>query len=405
MLITDPRKYVAWWLDKKKIVIDARGGLVSPDKREATDIFDTLVLDYLEQIAAYNRTAEKRVQPVSEISLKRALDEFISLERLHRREAIYSELKFNGAEDLTQLERYVKAVTGKIEAKVVGVLAHFIWQIKRRLNDKENLFHIMPIIYGPQGGGKSWAMRKLAEPLDGLTLELQVPEIADNRFYYALNRNFLVLFDEMSGAKKTDVDVLKKQISASHIDVRKLGTNMVSKIKQNASFIGTTNRPVNELIFDPTGARRFYEIKALAKLDWEEIESIDYKALFRGIDETRERGYLEAVLAEVTEDQKDLIGIDELVAFMDAHQLVEGTKEISAVIVYDAYRTWAENNGIKNIINSVWFGRKLKNKGISYIIKKYKGRATRFYLISEESSLHKMGLDPLASDLDLKKWN
>lgn len=404
-MISDPRKYIAWWLDKKKITVDSRGALRSPDKRDLHDLFDTMVLDYYEQIASFNKLADKKVSGASEAILKKAFDEFLSFERLRRKEQVMEQLKYAGADDLSQLERYVKALTGKTEAKVIGVMAHFIWQIKRKLNDKEAIFHIMPILYGPQEAGKSVAMQKLVAPLEGLTLELQVPEIGDNRFYFSLNHNFVVLFDEMSGASKTDVDVLKRQITASHIDVRKLGTNIVSKIRQNASFIGTTNRPVNELIYDPTGARRFYEIKTLPKIDWDEIGSINYIQLYKGIDENRERGYIEAVLADVKEDQKDLIGIDELAAFIEAHQLTEGTKEISSIAIYAAYRAWAEVNGLRNIINSVWFGRKLKNKGIAYTIKKYKGKTTRFYLVNEESSLHKMAADPLASELDLKKWN
>lgn len=400
---SDPRKYVAWWLSAKKIIVDERGGLTSPDKREYQEIFDTLMLDYNEQISQFNYIADKKIKGANDTNMKRALDEIISLEMVKRRAEIFEKLRFNGTENLVPLEQFVKAVTGKTEAKIVGVLAHFLWQIKRRLIDKEIVYHIMPILYGGQGAGKSKALQHLFKQLTNLTLDLGLTEVTDPRFYFSLNRNFVAVLDEMAGAKKADVDILKKQISATYNDVRKLGGNIVTKIKQNASFIGTTNRPVNEIIFDTTGARRFYEIRTLEKLDWAAVNSIDYVSLYRGIDENRENGYIEAVMDEVIKDQEDLIGVDELTAFMEAHKCLDGTKEISTQLVYEAYKTWAEANGIKNLINSVWFGRKLSNRGIRNVTKSVRGKTLRFYLIDETSELHKKAFDPLSTEV--KGWN
>lgn len=404
-MISDPRKFVAKWLELKKISVDERGGLSAADKREYQEIFDTLVLDYYEQIEAFNRATERRIKGSPETHLRKALDEIVSLELVKRRAEIFEKIKFSGTENLTILNQFVNATIGKNNPTVVGVMAHFLWQIKRKLMDKEILYHIMPILYGGQGAGKSKALQHLFRPLTNLTLDLSVTEVTDPRFYFSLNRNFVCILDEMAGAKKTDVDNLKKQISATYNDVRRLGGNIVTKIKQNASFIGSTNRPVNEIIFDTTGARRFYEIKTLDRLDWEAINSIDYMSLYRGIDENRERGYLEEVMDQVVEDQKELIGIDELTAFMQAHRVLPGTKEISANTVYDAYKTWAENNGIKNPINSVWFGRKLKNRGIANITKSLHGKTTRVYMIDEDSVLHSKSHDILGVNVEGRKWN
>lgn len=403
-MITDPRKFVAKWLELKKVAVDERGGLSSLDKREYQDIFDTLVLDYYEQIEAFNRAAERRIKGSPETHLKKALDEVISLEMVKRRAEIFENIKFS-APNLGPLETFVSAVTGKSEKKVVNVLAHFIWQIKRKLIDKEIVFHIMPILFGAQGGGKSKSLQHLFNPIKNLTLDLGLTEVTDSRFYFSLSRNFVVILDELAGIKKADVDILKKQISATYNDSRRLGGNTVTKIKQNASFIGTTNRNVNELLFDVSGARRFYEIKTLDRLDWDIINSIDYIALFRGIDENLERGYLEEVMNEVVEDQKDLIGLDELTVFMQSVNLTTGDREIAATIVYDAYKTWAENSGIKNPINSVWFGRKLSNRGIRNSTKNLRGKTTRFYFIGEDSVLNSKSSDILASTMEGRKWN
>ncbi len=397
MIITDPRKFVNWWLSINKIEVDERGSLNNSKKRSYFELLDSMILDYFQQIDDYNKEADKKLRGAPETNLKKALDEIISFEMVERREEIAARLKFSGAEDLSRIENFVFAVTGKKEQKVIGVLAHFIWQIKRRLADKDVVYHIMPILFGAQGGGKSLALQKLFKPLTHLTLELTLTEVTDARFYFALNQNYVAVLDEMAGARKTEVENLKKQITASYNDVRKLNTNIVTKIRQNASFIGTSNRPVNELIFDSTGSRRFYEIKALDLLDWEAINSIDYTELFRGVNETLERGYLETVLNEVKEDQKDLVGIDELDSFMEQHQITPGDKEIVFTSIYDAYKSWAELNGIKTIKNSMWLGRRLKNRGLESKTKKVRGKPSKVYFINAESELHKKTFDPLGA--------
>lgn len=401
-MITDPRKYVAKWLELKKIVIDERGSLNSFDNREFCEIFDTLVLDYCQQIDDFNRKADRRVKGAPETNLKKALEEIISVEMAKRRDIIMENLKFSGTEDLSGVRKLVLAITGEENHTIVGVVSHLIWQIKRKLNGKDIVFHIMPILFGPQGGGKSLALQRLFKPLSNLTLELSLTEVTDARFYFALNRTFVVILDELAGVKKADVDALKKQISTTHNDARKLGSNLVTKIKQNASFIGTSNRPVNELIFDSTGARRFYEIKTLERLDWNTINTLDYISLYRGINENKEEGYIVDVLNDVMKDQENLIGIDEINVFLEQYKVAPGEKELPLPVLYAQYKIWAEENNMK-IPNSAWFGRKLGNRNFRSKKKNIQGKTILFYLVGDDCDLLKKSYDPLASGLS--KWN
>lgn len=402
-MVSDPRKYVMLWLRNKGITINERGILTSPDDRDHFELFDSLYLDYCEQIAAFNAAADKKIQGAKETNLRKALDEYISIELVRRRQQVFNAIKFNGTSSLSLLEEFVEAVTGTRNVTTINVMAHFLWTIKRRFIDKEVVYHIMPIIYGKQNGGKSKSLQRLFKPLANLTLELKLTEITDPRYAFSLSRNYVVILDEMAGFRKADVETLKRQITASYNDVRKLNTNTVIKIKQNASFIGTSNAPVNELIFDVTGARRFYEIRALDKIDWDKINSLDYIALFQGIDENLERGYIEGVFEEVKKEQENLVGLDELNIFMEHHKITSGTKEVAATHMYQAYAIWADTNGIKTPLNSIWFGRKLSNKGLNAEIRKLRGKATRVYLVADDCSLLKESYDPLASDYN--KWN
>lgn len=398
-MISDPRKFVRLWLEKRSITIDERGTLLASDNRDNSELFDTMFLDYSEQITTFNYEADKKIKAVPETHLKKALTELISLHVMEERKKLFSLLQFCGAESLSLLEKFVLALTGKVDSTVVGVLAHFLWTIKRRLSGKEVVFQIMPIILGKQNAGKSYSIEKLLTPIKNLTLEMNLSDVIYPRIFISLSKNFAIIINEMAGANKTDVDKLKNLITTKNNDVRKLHTNDVIKAKQNTSLIGTTNKPVAEIIYDPTGARRFYEIKSLDKTDWAPIEEIDYYTLWQGINENRERGYYEEHQEGIRENQAGLTGLEELQVFLDFYKIKPGTKEISAQILYDQYRSWCESQGVKNPFNSIWFGRRLRGKGfMAPHQKSFRGKNTSFYFIGEESELHqKSGYDPLAA--------
>lgn len=397
-MISDPRKFVRTWLTKQGITIDERGSLQSQDNRDATDIFDTMFLDYCEHIAYFNHDTGKRIKAVPEAHLQKALNELISLYITEERKKLTAKIKFSGAESLFQLEKFVLATTGHTNSTVVGVMAHFIWGIKRRLLGVDVVFHIMPILLGKQGAGKSYSVERLLAPIRNLTLEINLSDVVDPRFHLAFSKNFAIIINEMAGANKTDVEKLKNLITAKNNDVRKLHTNTVTKVKQNASLIGTTNKPVAEIIYDPSGARRFYEIRTLDLMDWKSVTSIDYIQLWQGINETRERGYYEEHSSQITKDQESLVGLEELQVFLDLYKVKPGTRELAAGILYDTYKTWCESNGVKNPFNSVWFGRRLAGKGFKKPHQKsVRGKNTSFYLVGEECTelFGKAMYDPL----------
>lgn len=397
-MISNPRKFVRTWLTKKEVTIDSRGGLQSSDNRDNTEIFDSMWLDYKEQIEHFNYTADKKVRGASETDFQKALNELISLHITEERKKLFDAIKFDGKESLFFLEAFTIALIGEANPTVTAVLAHYLWTIKRRLAGKETFYQMMPILFGKQNGGKSIAVKKLLSPLQNLVQSLSLPAVVDPRVQMTFNRTFAVIIDEMAGAHKTDVDALKNLITASDIDIRKLHTNTTIKVKQNVNLIGTTNRPVGEIIYDTSGARRFYEIHTLDIINWAAINSIDYNELWRGINEERARGYYEDFQKEITEAQEALIGIEELQVFLDLHQIKPGTKEIAANLLYETYKTWCEANGVKNPFNSVWFGRRLLGKGFKKPHqKRVRGKNTLLYLINEESDMHeKSSYDPLA---------
>ncbi|MCX6125408.1 MAG: hypothetical protein NTV34_11780 [Proteobacteria bacterium] len=120
-----------------------------------------------------------------------------------------------------------------------------------------------------------------------------------------LSRNFVVVFDELQGSEDVDINNMKQIITASTLEWRVMRSEQVGSAPQNATFIGCTNEPVKTRIVDPTSARRFWELRCLGQIDWNVINSIDYMALWRSVDETGPSPVIELVGA-IREQQNHL---------------------------------------------------------------------------------------------------
>jgi Virulence-associated protein E len=386
-MISDPRKFVRKWLISKSIAIDERGSLQSPDNFTNDEIFGKMFLDYKEAIAYFNLKADKKIPSVDVSLFKMAFEEYISEYVAAERKKVFERVKFVGVENLVPLKLFVSTLTGAESPQIVAIFAHFLWAVKRRMTNKDTFDQIMPIIFGKQKAGKSLAIKHLVAPLGELQQKLTLPQVVDSRYQMSFGRTYAVVIDEMAGANKTDIDALKNLITANDMDIRKLHGNNVYKIRQNVNLIGTTNRPVVELIYDPTGARRFYQVNSLDKVDINIIMTgIDYMALWQGIDETKAQGYLVNEIQQIEKDQESLIVKEDIQVFLDTHKIKPGNKQIPFSVIYENYRLWCDSNGSK-ISSSPHFGRKLRGKGFKEPIQRsIKGKNTQIYFISEEAT-------------------
>lgn len=167
----------------------------------------------------------------------------------------------------------------RLEYYVVA-FRQLIWQIKRKLRGRPTKYEIMPIFYSGQETGKSTTIRQFGTALGELFMgDASFALLTDNFRIRQLARVYLVFFDEMEKAERTDVNNIKRIITSPEAQGRGMRSESERKVYKNASFIGATNTPVNEQIIDTTGMRRFVEIRctdvkytpavgeALAKVD------------------------------------------------------------------------------------------------------------------------------------------
>jgi len=181
---------------------------------------------------------------------------------------------------------------------VVAVMKAQIWQIKRKLADDPAYpvhDHVMGILAGPQGAGKSALSMRLFEPISDLVAPTNFTEITDERNFDLWNYPVLFL-DEMEAADRSDVEAIKNAITRSIKSGRPLYTNTTATIRVRSTFWGCTNGTLGDKIVDTTGLRRFAPITVkhapnaanmaagLPVVDWAVINSMNYLALWQSVD-------------------------------------------------------------------------------------------------------------------------
>lgn len=379
--VLNPRQFVSGWF--------AKNNKTARDATRNPGMFSSLCLDYQQFYAIFrSRNPDVKTKPLPESMLLHAYNEFLyaSLEQTTLQAMVPFECK---VENLDLLQKWMTAVTGDSSPKHLAVMAHWVWMVKRRGFGLSVKHQVMPIIFGPQGGGKTVALEHLIRPLEEYRLAIAMHQLADSRVYEGFANHFVVVFDELQGIERTDMNALKKQITTNYNSYRKLHTHSVLSIPMRCSFIGATNKPVAESFNDSTGMRRFWEIVALPKLDWETISSLDYEELWRGINEKNENGYLTGEMLEaVAAEQQALVNKDDLEEFIEQSALATNESEpaeISAEALYEAYVHWTGRNGITNRLNSIWFGRKMSRRLKNHTKKNKFGIAKRTYFVNSLS--------------------
>lgn len=210
------------------------------------------------------------------------------------------------------VKAWVRAATGKDSHLDVAVMKHFIWQIRRKLHGLEVYHHVMPILYGKSGGGKSRAVSILLKSVDEVCLNMDLSIFSDQFRTRLFTKAFVMFFDEMAKSERADIDKLKNIITAECVDFRGMHTENLESAPQNCTFIGCSNDLVYDKIYDPTSARRYWQIDCTDKLDWKSINSIDYLALWKSVDEKQDSPIL-PYLNEIKEIQEKVIRSKDLI--------------------------------------------------------------------------------------------
>lgn len=176
------------------------------------------------------------------------------------------------------------------EEITIAVLKKFIWQVKRKMLGVAVTHHLMPVFYGSQGCGKTIFVSKMLEVLGSLWEITDFSRLTDNR-EATLFDNYALFLDEMHKADRAEMDGVKGVITKAQHSYRPMGTNSTAKAPMNSTFIGCSNRLLQQLINDPTGNRRFFQIdfnSQSAEPEWAFVNSLDFAAMWGSVDHLAE---------------------------------------------------------------------------------------------------------------------
>jgi hypothetical protein len=318
-------------------------GLVVP----VTEVFAKLALDG--DKAGHGFRTEK---------LRYALELWIADQRKLVIARLQREVAYQKGTPDREVRRWVRAVTGKEDPVDVAVVKHFIWQVKRKLHGLKVEHHLMAVIKGPQGGGKSSAIAALLAMLGELVDVLSdLSALGDERQAFRQALYFVTFCDEMAKAERVCVDSLKNRITSDVLKWRVLGLNTRAAGTNATTFIGALNGDIRDIIQDVTGMRRFYQIEAVERLDWDSINAINYAELWRSVDHLAEAP-IKPVMEQLRVRQEAIRGKDMIEEWLD-ERCVSGAGWTSSHVLFDAYCAEGAKQR-RQLVGIARFGRRMK---------------------------------------------
>jgi hypothetical protein len=304
---------------------------------------------------------------------QRIIEEIILEEKLTQIKTIIKKMAYREGQPVGQdtkfplLYAFTTALTGQPASDIdVHALAHFIWQIKRKILGLTVEHHLMPIVWGKGGAGKSRALELLISPIKGYVIKgLSFDKLGDDRYFKQLADHLLVFFDEMPKVEKASVESIKQIISESTLTGRVLYSNGHKSYPQNCTFLGTSNLSPAQLIHDPTGMRRFHYIKCADKVDRDVVNNINYCELWGEVNEYRDYAYTTEVMDKLTEVQEELRIKDSVEMFISEGFIIDnGSNEVRfrAREAYEVYKDYCKEAGISHSLAKQSFNRLLSER-------------------------------------------
>ncbi|MCD1591824.1 virulence-associated E family protein [Qipengyuania citrea] len=209
-----------------------------------------------------------------------------------------------GAAMWADLERACFDVSDSCQGFAVAVLKKFMWQVKRKARGMDVTNHLMPVLTGSQGKGKSTFVEHLIAPLGDLTRKVDFGLLSDGKTKDIWSASILFI-DEMGFFSKADVDQVKNLITSNELSIRTMRTNRSDVVRNCATLIGCTNKSLGELVRDDTGVRRFAELRYSNDPDWAFMQTVDWIMLWQSVDEEGPDPVIEANMMTALKSQQE----------------------------------------------------------------------------------------------------
>lgn len=119
----------------------------------------------------------------------------------------------------------------------------------------------MPVFYHHrQGVGKTRLMSALVKPLAHLVRPVTLDQLTDPNMCFEWGRLLVACVDELAGHNRHEISAFKSWMYAKEVFGRRLYTHNTQTITKITQPIATSNTPSSQLLYDPTGNRRHFDI-------------------------------------------------------------------------------------------------------------------------------------------------
>lgn len=326
--------------------------------------------EILQELKYYNRILRLNY---AERDIDNALTRWIDRNKNEIRALCISGLAYKGPIEQAQAEpewhRLVGAITNTNQLETIVVLKHFIWQVKRKMQDLPVQDHMMPVLFGAQGSGKSTLIKDyLCKPIEDFTASTDFSAITDDR-NHDIFKNWVLIFDEMGRSTVNHIEDIKRKVTEYSFTSRILGSHNNTIVKIDSTMIGTTNKDISRLLYDDTGMRRFFQINCLSQMNWHMTSEINYNLLWRSVNE-KSSSPLKQDLDLYKRIQKIQNGkrqITLLEQWLRDRKFTIGQEEVvRAKALYDEYVEFhKEHNNDRCDVNSTNFGRSITDVALN----------------------------------------
>lgn len=299
-----------------------------------------------------------------------------------RREAIEA-LTYDQSD--CELEAWLKCIVAPDQElpfeDIVKVVKQWMWQVKRSLLGLEREYHLMVHLFGKQGDGKSVAIRKFLEPLQGLSMtQFSWDYIADERQVHTLYKYPVHLLDDAEKPKREIVNALKGAITGEvFVNQRQLHTHEYLTFKPRANFFSVANHSIANIVKDRTGMRRYAEIISKStEGHYDFLNSFDYHKLWRSIDPHSPAPYPQSDRAALVAAQEELTEVGPVAWFLE--ECTEACEEgMTAGELYPAAKAfWSTRYDYTPIGNSKKFAFALRDEQVPFENRRSR---ERYYLL------------------------
>ncbi len=183
-----------------------------------------------------------------------AIQKIAATNRFHPIRDFLNTLEWDGVPRLDNwLGTYMGAVGPKDYLQAVG--RKTLVAMIARVTDPGVKYDTILTLEGPQGCGKSTAVRILADPW----FSDAMINVGDKDAVLAIRSAWVIELGELSAMRKAEIDLLKQFISQSVDRIRVPYGRLTESFPRQSVFIGTTNS--SEYLKDTTGNRRFWPVK------------------------------------------------------------------------------------------------------------------------------------------------